>query len=99
MDKRSVSMEVEDNGLVLSEQAVEGAVRKSMRMFPFRHQAEQIDDVDESNLHVRAPLSQDRNRGQRFRGRNVARTRHYHIRLLAGIVAGEVPDPDTLGAC
>ena len=47
-------MEVEDDGLVVGEEAVELAVGEAVRMLALGHQAEEIDDVDEADLEVGA---------------------------------------------
>jgi hypothetical protein len=48
MDEPRVAMEVEDDGLVVGEQAVEIAVGEAVRMLARRRQTEEVDDVDES---------------------------------------------------
>jgi len=60
-------------------------------------QFEKIDDVDEANLYIWELLTQERRRGQRFQGRNVASGGDHHVGLNALVVASPVPDPYALG--
>ena len=91
-------MKVEDHRLVHSKQRVELLVAHPMWMLRLRHQPKQIDHVNKPDLQLRAPLAQNRHRGQRFRSRNIARTRHHHIRVCTIVVRSEIPDADSLGA-
>ena len=64
----------------------------------FGHQLEQVDDVDEPDLHVGQVLPQQRGRGQRLHRRQVAATRHHHVGLGALVVARPIPDAGALCA-
>src|ERR1022692_1198238 len=59
MDEGSIGVKVEDYGLVGGKQRIEVAVGESMRMFGRRHEAEEIDGVDEADLQVREVLLQN----------------------------------------
>ena len=85
-------------GLSVREQAVELAVRRTVRMLGGRLQLEQIDDIDEAQLEIRRALAQDRCRGQRLHRRDIAAAGQDHVRLLAGIRARPRPDAESLGA-
>ena len=63
-----------------------------------RHQAEEVDDVDEADLQVGAVFAQDRDGGKGLGGWNISRAGHHYVRLDAVVVRGEVPDADALGA-
>jgi len=91
-------VEVEDDGLVRGEQGIEVAIGEAVRVFGFRHETEQIDDVDEADLQIGKVFLQDRNRSERLHRRDVARTSHDHIGLLAVVRRSPIPDADALGA-
>ena len=63
-----------------------------------RHEAEQIDDIDEANLQIGEVLLQNRDRRERFHGGDVAGAGHHHIGLCAVVGGGPIPDADALGA-
>ena len=85
-------------GLSGGEQAVELALGRAVRMLGRRLQLEQVHDVDEAELQVRHSLAQDRGRGQRFHGRDVAAAGQHDIRFLAGVRARPRPDAEAFGA-
>ena len=98
VDQPRVAVEVEDHRFVEREQAVEILVAQTVRVLAGRGQLVEINDVDETHFQVGEVLPQQHGRGQRFLGRNVAGAGHHHIRFLAGVVAGPLPDADALGA-
>jgi hypothetical protein len=53
VDERWISVEVEDDGLVLCEERVEVTIREAVRMLCIRLETVQIHDVHESDLQIR----------------------------------------------
>ena len=69
-----------------------------MRVFSLRHQAEEVDDIDETNLQIRAVLAQNCGSSERFGSRNISGAGHDDIRLGPCIGRCPVPDSDAFGA-
>ena len=71
-------------------------------MFPFRHQRQQIDDVDKPHPQLGEFLPQNGGGGEGFHGGNIATAGHDDIRFVgvfaAIVVAGPFPNTDALGA-
>ena len=96
VDEPRISVEIEDDGLVRREQAVEVARRRPVRMFGRRDQLEQIDDVDEAQLQVRQPFAEDRGGRKRLLCGHVTTARQDGIGLFSGVGAGPGPDAEPL---
>jgi hypothetical protein len=91
-------VEVEDDGSIHGEQAVEVAVRQAVGMFILGRHAEQIVHVDKADFKVREMRSEQGRGRQSLFGGNVATAYHHHVRLDSLIVARPFPDPQALGA-
>jgi len=91
-------VEIKNDRLVLGEQGIKVAIRKTVRMFRVGLQPVEIDHVDKTNLQIGKVLAQDGNRGQRLLGQNIARARHHHVRFCPVVGAGPLPDSNPLGA-
>jgi hypothetical protein len=91
-------MEVKDDRLVGRKQRIEVGIRQAMWMFCAGLQLEQVNHVDESDLQVRKPFSEQRCGCQCFLGGDVARGSKNNIGFLAFIITGPIPDTDTLCA-
>ncbi len=98
VDERGIGVEVEDNGLIRGEEGLELALAEAMGMVGGGHETEEVDDVDEAQLKLRAVFAEDGGGGERLRGGDVAGAGDDGIGLLALVVRGEVPDADALGA-
>ena len=85
-------------GLSQGEQASKSRSRQAVRMLGVGLQAEQVDDVDETDLQVGKLLPQHCRRRQRLLRRDVAAARHHHVGLAVLVGARPVPDADALGA-
>lgn len=69
-----------------------------MRVFGARLEFEQVHNVDKANLQFRELLAEEVGRRERFLGRNIPSAGHHHVRFLAVIRAGLLPDADPLSA-
>src|SRR5215469_7878166 len=98
MNELRVAMEVEHHRLIYRKQGIEVAIRESVRMFAVGLQLEQIDHIDEANLQIRKLWPQKRNRSQSLLSRNIAGRGDDHVRFAGFVVAGPIPDPDSLRA-
>src|SRR5690606_8843500 len=98
VDQPGVAVEVEDNGFVDGEQAVEIPVAEAVGMFLLRRHAEQVHHIDEADLQVRNIFPQQGGGGQGLLGGDIAAARHHQVGFRALVVAGPVPDADALGA-
>ena len=98
VNQPGISVEVEDDRLVGSEQRIEIRIRQPVRMFRARLQLEKVDHVDETDLQVREFLAQQRRCGERLLCRDIAGGSHDQVRLATLVVTGPVPDADALGA-
>src|SRR6266851_991098 len=97
VDERGIRVEVEDDGFVGGEKGIEVAIGESVRVFALWHEAEEIDDVDETDLQIREALLQDHDRRQRFHRCNISSTSHYHVGFLAVVCRSPVPNANALG--
>ena len=59
---------------------------------------DRVHHVHHADLQLRQLLPQNADSGQRFQSGGIAAAGHHHIRLLAGIIGGPLPDADALGA-
>ncbi len=86
-------MKSEDDRLVRGEERIEIGIREPMRVLTRRLQLHQIHDIDDAHLQLgRVPTYQINGR-QRFQRRHVAAAGHHHIRLIAPVIAGPLPNP------
>ena len=53
VDEPGISVEVEDDGLILRKERVEVTIRETVRMLCIRLKTVQIHDIDETNLQIR----------------------------------------------
>src|SRR5215467_15860825 len=67
-------------------------------MFAGRLQLEQVDHVDESDLEIRKLSAQKRYGSKRLLSRNIASRSDNGVWLTRFVVAGPIPNADTLGA-
>ena len=91
VDERGVGVEVEDDGLVDGEEAVELVLGEAVGVLTVGHEAEEVDDVDEADLDLGAALAEDGYRGEGFAGGNVAGAGHDNVRFYALVVARRSP--------
>jgi len=94
VDQPRVTMEGEDERLVLGKDLVEIRVAQAVRVLGLRLQLHQVDDVD----HPDFELGQDGNGSERLQCGHVATAGHHYIGRNGLIVAGPLPDADALGA-
>ena len=91
-------MEGEDHRLVLREQLVEIDVAQPVGMLGPRLQLHQIDDIHHPDLQARQMLPHNGHRGKSLQRRHIATTRHDHVRRHPLVIAGPLPDADSLAA-
>jgi len=91
-------VKVKDHGLWNREQRIEVAVREPADARS-RHEAEEIDDVDEADSLGREVLLQNLDGGERIHGRSIARASHHHFGFRAVGSGSPIPDTDALGTC
>ncbi len=98
VNQPGIPMEVEDDGLVFGEEAVEVFIGEPVRVFGAGDQTVQIDHIDEADFEIREVLAEEAYGGQRFFGGNVAGAGHHDIGFHVLVVAGSLPDAEALGA-
>src|SRR5208337_484708 len=98
VNQPGIAMEVEDDQLVGRKQRIEISIRQAMWMFVARLQLEQVNHVNESDSQVRESFPKQCRRSQCFLGRDVAGCCKDHIGFVTFIIAGPIPDTDTLCA-
>src|ERR1051326_5960458 len=70
-------------------------IGQSMWMFSCRHELEQIDHVDDTDLQVRKFLAQDCGRRESFQRYHITRAGHHYVRLMTLVVAGPRPNANS----
>src|SRR5437870_3777137 len=83
----------ENHGFVGSEDGIEFAIGKTVRMFARRLQGHQVHDVNDADLKIGKVLAKKINRRQRLQCWHIAGASHHNVRLTVQIGAG--PGPDT----
>jgi hypothetical protein len=91
-------MEIEDDGLIVSEDVCPLLVGHSMGMVNRGDELEEIDNVDESDLELWEVLAEKSSGSEGFLGGDITAGSHDEIRLLTVVVGCPIPDSDTLGA-
>src|SRR6185369_14152398 len=76
MDEPGVSVEVEDDWLIHSEERIKIPIGQAVWMFRAWLQLEKINHVDVADFEVRKLLTKQRNRSQSFLRRDIAGGRH-----------------------
>ena len=94
VDQPRVSMEGEDDRLVLGEELVEIHVAQPVRVLGLRLQLHEVDDIDHSDFQLGQMLAQNGDGGERFQRGHVATAGHDHIGCNTLVVAGPLPDAD-----
>jgi len=98
VDQPRITMEGEDDFLVLGEERIERFVGQAVRMFAGGLQFEEVDDIDHTDFQVGQMFAHDGNSGERFQRGHVATAGHDHIGFAAVVIACPIPDADACGA-
>jgi hypothetical protein len=93
-----VTVEVEDDRSVISEEAGPLRVGKTVGVVAGVDQLKEIDNVDASNLELREVLKQEINGSQGLVGANITARGHDQVGILSSIGGELRPDTNTLGA-
>ena len=83
MDQGRVTMECEDDRLILGEQSIVISVRQAMRMLGVGLKLHQVNNVDNADLQFGHSIAQDGDSSQSFQGRGITAAGHDDIRLFA----------------
>lgn len=98
VDQPWVGVEVEDDGLVVCEGRDPLAVCQAVGVVGVVDELEEVDDVDEADLEVGEEFAEESGGGEGLVRWDVAARCHDYVGLHALVVAGPVPDAETLGA-
>src|SRR5215469_12112620 len=98
MNQPRVSVEIENDRLVGSEQRIEVFVGQTVRMFLTRLQLEKVDNVNETDLNVRKFLPQHCRCSQGLLRGDISGGSHHQVGLACLVVTGPVPDADAFRA-
>src|SRR5437016_13389195 len=95
MNKPWVSVIGENHGFVGSEDGIEFAIGKTVRMFARRLQRHQVHDVNEADLKIGKVLATKINRPWGLQCWHIAGTGRHNVRLTVQTRAGPAQDPYT----
>ena len=98
MNQRRVAVEGKDDRLVLREEVVEVAIGEPVRVLAFGLQFHQIDDVHHSDLQLWQAFAQHGHSRECLQSRNVTAAGHDHIGRNSLVIAGPLPDANSLAA-
>src|ERR1700751_3712330 len=98
MNEPGIAMEVENHRLVYREKRVKIAVGQPVRVVLNWLQLKQVHNIHVTNPQVWKFLTKQHNRRERFLSGSISCRGHDQVRLSSLIVAGLLPDPDSLRA-
>ena len=90
------TVEVEDDGLVVSEDGCVFVILETVRVVAVGLELEQIHDVDEADLELGKVLAKQSGSGESFLCADITATGHDNVGFFALAVGGPVPDSQTL---
>ena len=91
MDQQGITMEGEDDMLVLCKKGIKIRIAETMRMFTVRLECHKIYHIDYPDFKFRKVLTQEFDSSQCFQGWHVTATSHNHIRVTTFVVTCPFP--------
>lgn len=98
VNEPGVTVKGKDDRFVLGENGVEIVIAHAVRMFAFRLELHQIDDVNNADFDFRKKTAKKIDCGYGFKGWNIAAAGHDDVRFTALVVACPFPNADASGA-